>query len=399
MAGFRRTIIWWACLPMCLAAIVADAVVLALAIGAILDPTSSYYAMISSSLWTTYGPHLVALAVIATLVTSASWRWGQPWLARTGTALSVLSLTGATYIVGSIIAATVSAGGSVDPIAGLLLSKITEPPPDLSESFTNADGQNLRAAIYRPASRPIAAPVLVYIHGGGFMTGANTETAADLRWFADRGWVVFSIDYRLFTTGNPTWDKAPDDVACGLAWVYANAARFGGDSDRIALLGDSAGGNLAINLAYGAARGSVHSPCGPVPVPKALVVQYPAVDPIAIYERGYPVPGFEPKMLMAGYVGGTPQQFPDRIRAISSETYISDKAPPTLIIEPENDSLVVPDSVYSFVDKARAAGADVEMVRIPFANHVYNQIAANSIGNQARRTTTSAYLAKHALAP
>lgn len=69
--------------------------------------------------------------------------------------------------------------------------------------------------------------MILYIHGGGFTIGKSTETAADLRWFADRGWLVVSVEYRLFGPGNPTWDKAPDDVACALA-TYENAARFGG---------------------------------------------------------------------------------------------------------------------------------------------------------------------------
>ncbi len=92
-----------------------------------------------------------------------------------------------------------------------------------------------------------------------------------------------------------------------------------------------------------------------------------------------------------------PEHFPDRIKAISSASYISDKAPPTLVIE--KDELVVSDGVYAFVDKAKAAGVDIEMVRIPFANHVYNQIAANSIGNQARLTITERYLRSPDLSP
>jgi acetyl esterase/lipase len=373
--------------------------VIALAVGAMLDPTSSYFATMASSLWTTFGPHFVLLALLAVVLALAGWRWGFKWLGRIAAAAALVSAVLAGFIVGSIVTAAASAGGSVNPIAGLSLGKMTVPPPDRTEVVTSVDGKDLTAAIYVPPSAPTAAPVFAYIHGGGFMIGTNTETAADLRWFADRGWVVISIDYRLFTEGNPTWDKAPADVACGLAWIYANASRFGGNPESIALLGDSAGGNLAVNLAYGAAQGVMQSSCGTIPVPKAVVVQYPAVDPVATYERGYPAPGFEPQMLMMGYVGGTPEQFPDRIKAISSETYISDKAPRTLIIEPEKDGLVVSDGVYAFADKAKAAGVDLELVRIPFANHIYNQIAANSIGNQARLTITQSYLERVGLAP
>ena len=294
-------------LAMCLAAVAGALVVLGLAIGAALDPTSSSYAYASSSLWTTLGPHFIILALTALLLAAIGWLRGPRFLGRIALALSTLSLIGAAYIVGSIIAAVAAAGGSINPITGLFLRPIDEPPPDRVEHVTDVDGEALNAAIYMPPGQPVNAPVFVYTHGGGFMIGSSTETAADLRWFADRGFVVFSLEYRLFTAGNPTWDKAPADVACGLAWVHANAARFGGDAQRIVLLGDSAGGNLAINLAYSTALGEVQSSCGPVPVPKAAVVQYPVVDPLATYERGYPVPGFEPRMLMHGYIGGTPE--------------------------------------------------------------------------------------------
>ncbi|CAN7372374.1 alpha/beta hydrolase [Devosia sp. LjRoot3] len=397
--GCGRGIAWWVLLIVCLAAIAGSAVVLALALGAALDPTSSYYATMSSSLWTTFGPHFVVLAGVAGLVSIAAWRWGPVWLGRAATTLSTAATLASVFIVGSIMVAAGSAGGSVNPVAGLFLGKIGDPQPDQVATVSAEADNPLTAAIYLPPTPTTSAPVYVYIHGGGFMIGTNTETAADLRWFADRGWIVFSLEYRLFTAGNPTWDKAPVDVACGLAWVHANAATYGGDPDRLALLGDSAGGNLAVNLAYGAAQGAVQSTCGDVPVPKAVVVQYPAVNPVATYERGFPVPGFEPQMLMMGYLGGAPEEFPERISAISSATYISDKAPSTLVIEPEKDGLVVSDGVYAFVEAARAAGVDIEIARIPFANHVYNQIAANSIGNQARLTITEHYLRTKSLAP
>ena len=378
---------------------VAAAVVLGLAVGAALDPTASYFATMASSLWTTFGPHFILVAAIALVLAVVAWRWGPPWPGRVAMALSGLSLVASVYVVGSIMVAAASAGGGINPVVGLMLGKMGEPAPDKTVTVASVDGQDLVAALYLPRTKPTAAPVLTYIHGGGFMVGTTTETAADLRWFADHGWVVISVDYRLFKPNDPTWNKAPADVACGLAWVYANAANYGGNPTNIALLGDSAGGNLAINLAYGTALGLVRSGCGALPVPKAVVVQYPAVDPVATYELGFPVPGFEPKMLMAGYVGWTPDQFPDRIKTISSETYLSAKAPPTLVIEPEKDGLVVSDGVYAFVDKAKAVGVDIELARIPFANHVYNQIAANSIGNQARLSITDHYLRTHGLAP
>ncbi len=74
------------------------------------------------------------------------------------------------------------------------------------------------------------------------------------------------------------------------------------------------------------------------------------------------------------------------MRSITSATYISNKAPATLIIEPEKDSLIPSQSVYAFADQARTAGVDMTLARIPFADHAFDDPAAGSLGNQARLT-------------
>lgn len=368
-------------------------VVLGLVIGAFIDPAGSLFAVIGSSVWTTYGPILLLGAVVSCLVGIIVMTSGMRRLGGLTLAMSAAGAVGACYILVRIGLAANAAGGTIDLASTLMLEDMGEPAPDLVETFRTLAENDLRAAVYLPAPKPAPAPVIVYVHGGGFKTGSFTETAADLRWFADRGWLVVSVEYRLFATNEPTWDKAPDDVACALGWTYRNAERFGGDRKRIALLGDSAGGNLAINIGFAAAAGRATSSCdNDMPVPAAIAVQYPAVDPVSIYEDGYPVPGFEPKMLIEGYIGGTPDQFPDRLDAVSSKSHLSAEAPPTLIILPDKDSLVVPPGTLSFVREAGSAGLDVELVRIPFANHIFNQIAANSLGNQIGRTVRLQFL-------
>lgn len=372
----------------CLVAIVLGTAVLLLAAGAQMDPAGSAFAMIGSLVWTTVGPHLLVVALLSVTLASLGLRQGPRRIGLAAVVIATVAAIGSGWIVGRIAVATRGAGGSLDPVAAFLLTTMREPAPDVIETIATVEGRDLKAAIYRTAvGGPGPGPMLVYIHGGGFMAGTITETAADLRWFADRGWLAVSVDYRVFAPGEPTWDKATPDTACGLAWAAAHAARLGGDASRLVLMGDSAGGNLAINVGYGAGTGKIASGCGgAVPVPRAIAVQYPAVDPVAIYERGYPIPGFEPAMLMTGYVGGRPEQFPDRVAAISSATYVHPGAPKTLIIAPDKDSLVVSDSVRAFAETARAAGVEVELVRMPYANHIFNQIAANSLGNQASRT-------------
>lgn len=99
----------------------------------------------------------------------------------------------------------------------------------------------------------------------------------------------------------------------------------------------------------------------------------------------------------AASYGGDPYQLPQRLQAVSSYSYLSAQAPPTLMLSPQQDGLVPAWSVQRFAHYARLAGVNVELVAIPFANHVYNQLAANSAGNQLRRSVTLRYLRQQGL--
>jgi acetyl esterase/lipase len=320
---------------------------------------------------------------------------------RTGTASAaagaVAAVTGIA-IIAIMISAVSADGGSVNIFRAFAPSSVAAASPSANAVYNTVDGQALSVAIYRPAGPARAWPTFFYIHGGGWNGGGNDTAKTDYRWYADHGWLVISAEYRLATGTDHTWDQAPGDVACALAWTARNATRLGVDLNRLVLAGDSAGGNLAINLGYSAAAGTARSDCGgTVPVPAAVVATYPAVNPVSVYDDTFTFGSVNGPAALAQYTGGSPRQYPSRYQAISSSTYITDRAPPTLIIEPEHDSLVPPGGVYAFVGQARAAGVDITLAAIPFANHTFNFYAAGTIGNQADLTITQNYLAHHIL--
>ncbi len=96
-------------------------------------------------------------------------------------------------------------------------------------------------------------PVVVYVHGGGYINGTHTE--ADLSSLASSGVVVVSVGYRLSLSGfAPFSDEEPfhfrgvDDVAVALEWVQNNIEYFGGDPTQVTLAGQSAGAGIVLWL-------------------------------------------------------------------------------------------------------------------------------------------------------
>ncbi len=86
-------------------------------------------------------------------------------------------------------------------------------------------------------------PVLVYLHGGGWVAGSPRTHAKLAKRFAEAGHLVFNVDYRL--APEHPFPAPLDDCLQAVRWAARAAARYGGDGSRLALGGDSAGGNLS----------------------------------------------------------------------------------------------------------------------------------------------------------
>lgn len=138
--------------------------------------------------------------------------------------------------------------------------------------------ETLNLNIWTPGEAGDDLPVLVYIHGGAFLTGNGGLPAYDGRHLAERGAVYVSIHYRTGTEGFADFEGAATnrglrDQIAALTWVQENIAAFGGDPGRVMVHGESAGGmSVALLLASPAAdglfqRAIVQSGSGPVAEP------------------------------------------------------------------------------------------------------------------------------------
>ncbi len=155
-----------------------------------------------------------------------------------------------------------------DAVKALLkdAGKSTAPDPSVTVKDVKYSGANgeLGTRIYVPAGAvPNAAPVVLYFHGGGWViAGLDAYDASPHALAKALGAIVVSADYSY--APEKKFLAAHDDAVAAYKWVLANAKEWGGDPTKIALVGESAGGNLAIDTAIAARDAKLQRPVAQV---------------------------------------------------------------------------------------------------------------------------------------
>ncbi len=126
----------------------------------------------------------------------------------------------------------------------------TTPPPGTTERDISVRGAagNIPALVITPTNARGPLPVILYFHGGGWVLADRKVYAGGARGLARQaGAIVVSVDYRL--APEAPFPAQHDDAMAAYRWLLTNAKSIGGDPSRIALAGESAGGNLALATA------------------------------------------------------------------------------------------------------------------------------------------------------
>jgi acetyl esterase len=355
----------------------------ALALGTFF-PAMPYLGTAGSALLPLFAPQIALVAVLGGALALAARRLGARRSGTTFAVVALLAAASAVIVIGRHVLVASNNGARVNLLATLVPRGLGAGVPDATVTFTRVDGEDLSLDIYRPNHAPgTLVPIVFYVHGGGWILGDRKMQAATLRWFADRGYLAVSTQYVLATETRSTWNTASAQVACALSWIAANAATYAADPERVFAFGESAGGALALTASYAAAGGTAESSCGgKVPTVRAVAAEYPAVDPVTFYENPNPLLGGTARQMVGQYLGGSPSEHPARARAVSSASYITPQAPPTLIFIPDNDHLVPIAGALRFIEEATRAGVSVRTVRFPWADHAVN-LQYYGVTNQA----------------
>lgn len=206
-----------------------------------------------------------------------------------------------------------------------------------------------------PGNGPFPAAILV--HGGAWVRGDRTYNVMPLfKPLEQAGFAWFSISYRL-TTDLLTFGVAVDDVSQAVRFVRKHAAEYHVDPNRIALIGESAGAQLA---SMAALEGDYETK------PNALVSLYGPSNLVSLAETSPLVPDG-----IRHAVQGTPfaSMIKARLSQLSPLQHLSKNMPPTLLIHGTSDTVVPYEQSKILLDKAQSLGADIQLYTVPGGGH------------------------------
>jgi len=248
------------------------------------------------------------------------------------------------------------ARAAYDQLAGLA----GEPVAVARTEETIADGVPVR--LYWPEG-PGPHPVLVWIHGGGFVLGSAGGYDAPARDLCGRaGCLVVSVDYRL--APEHPFPAAVDDVVTVAKWVTTNAESLGGDSSRMVVAGDSAGGTLSAVLA------------NELPGTFRLqVLLYPMTDATMSHAsieengEGHLLTKAACEWFCGHYLSGRADPRDPRVSPLFADDSVLAAAPPAVVVTAELDPLR--DEGEAYAERLRGAGVPVDHTRYDGMIHAF----------------------------
>lgn len=336
------------------------------------------------SLWLTL-PALCGLAFA--LFARGRWGWS---LAGANALLLLLALVPSTALWNT--ARTKDAPLSLGAYTSGLATSTDRDP--LTLTYHRMDDEPLELDVWEPAEpsgEPL--PVVVNVHGGADDLPQSLLPRWDT-WLADGDRVVFEVDYRFFPDG--AWEESVADVRCALGWVHEHAAEYGGDPDRIAVTGQSAGGLLALLSTY---TDQVEPSCDTeVPDVSAVVAWYSITDGTANAripwrQRHSPI-GDELLESSERMVGGAPEELPEAYEAMSPIHLVGPDAPPTLVITAGHDLFLDPEDNRLFVDRLDEAGVPHDHLELPWTEHMFD-LNWGGFASQITRYSIDGFLDEH----
>jgi acetyl esterase/lipase len=248
-----------------------------------------------------------------------------------------------------------------------------EIPSDIEEfkniEYKNVNGKSLQLDIYKPRDIIEPAPLLVFVHGGGWKGGKRSDYLVYLVDYAKKGYMTATVSYRL--KNDSIYPACVQDVSDAAHWLFNNAGKYGYDPDRIAMIGGSAGGHLVLMTSYDMKTpqiqlDSTYLNSLPHKI-KAVVDIYGPVDMTTPYAQN--------QGLVTGFIGHSYTEKPELYWEASPAKYLRTGLPPTLIFQGTSDNLLPQSQSDTLKARLDRLGVPNEYYKLPLWPHAMDMAA------------------------
>ena len=229
-------------------------------------------------------------------------------------------------------------------------------------TYLAASGGENSVDLYLPRNADGPTPVLMYIHGGGWVGGNKEANVLRLLPYLERGWAVVNVQYRLARVeGAPA---AVEDCLCALRWVIRNAEEYNFDTARIVTTGNSAGGHLALTTGMIPASAGLDRQCpGPEDLQVAAIVNWYGITDVADL-----IDGPNTKSYAVAWLGSLTDRV-DVAARVSPQTYVRAGLPPILTIHGDDDPVVPHQHALDLHEQLAGAGIVNQLHTVPGGQH------------------------------
>ena len=238
-------------------------------------------------------------------------------------------------------------------------------------AYLNYEGKDYALSVWLPKNtEEKSSPILLWIHGGSWVSGSRHDSAAHCRYFSEHGYLVASVEYPLSTDETHLYDIQQGAVAKAVQWLKHHAASIGGDTGRLYLGGSSAGGNLAVAVAARINKGELDTVLGEsLPKVRAVTTCFPAIDPASVYYKCDPVFRSHIHNVCKTNWGGTPAEYPERYEESTGAVLADSTMAPTLMLYGKLDHLIRYTTYNRFIERMAELGVGTSSIVFPFSDH------------------------------
>jgi acetyl esterase/lipase len=291
-------------------------------------------------------------------------------------------------------------GAAVDPYSRL--------PGDLKVVkgivFKTIGDTSLDLMLLQPTEKKFEkAPVIVFIHGGGFGGGdkfhvLRRDALGVARGLTQRGVAFASIEYRLANGGAATVNDSVADCKDAVRFLVKHAAEYDLDPTRIGTFGESAGGNLTLTTALGA---DADYPCDPALADASAKIRCVAAyyGPVSFTDplltKGS---NFEHPQRLVSILGGPLEAHRDLAKKLSPIELLRPDSPPIFLAHGDADKVIGVQNSVAMRDAAQAKGVPVELIISKGAGHGFSGESIDPTIEEINRRTVEFFL-KYLTAP